>query len=319
MEKEVTYKGKYPLDTVLLVLDMLNQKVEIRSIEKTTRVPEKTISNWKFGYTKIFGVHKQLNIDLELEALRLLEKGQSMPRIAHKLEVNYDGLRMFFKRTLGEQEYKMIKISNGSLPDSSRTITPELSYILGVMYGDGHFGVGQIRLGAKDKEFVGYFADRVKKWCGKEPSLVQFPQNGKPYYECYLSFKSAAEFILGLVKDRQVIPEDIFNSNDDGLLVNFVKGFSDSEGTIVTNERNRANFLKIYNQKRVVLEQVKVLMCKLGFDDRKLKVVVNNNAKGGNVYALRICYRDQLGLFHEKVGFTILRKQQKLNSCLQRK
>ncbi len=39
-------------------------------------------------------------------------------------------------------------------------------------------------------------------------------------------------------------------------------------------------------------------------------------SKNGNVYALRIGYKDQLVLFNKKIGFIIKRKQQKLDKYL---
>ena len=54
------------------------------------------------------------------------------------------------------------------------------------------------------------------------------------------------------------------------------------------------------------------MMLKVGFDNKKLYIVPNNNCKNGIVYALRICYKDQIRLFYEKIGFTINRKQIKL-------
>jgi len=64
----------------------------------------------------------------------------------------------------------------------------------------------------------------------------------------------------------------------------------------------------------VILDHVR-----LGFDYEKLAIVINNKAVNGNVYAIRMCYQDQIKLFHEKVGFTIQRKQKKLENHLKMK
>ena len=74
----------------------------------------------------------------------------------------------------------------------------------------------------------------------------------------------------------------------------------------------------MYNQKKIVLENIKEMMIKIGFDPRKIRIVVNNKAKGGDVFALRICYNDQLKLFYQKISFTIERKQHKLLECLKK-
>ncbi len=315
---KLTYRGKYSKDTVLSVLYLLNKDLEIRKIAKITGVPETTIRNWKFGYTTIYGVNREFSMELQKQVLILSGLGFSMPQIAQKFGVQYNTIRLFLKGTLPPKEYGIVKVSNGDIADESRVLTPGLSYILGVMYGDGHFGPGQIRLGAKDKEFVKYFADTVFNWCKRKPSLTQFIQNDKPYYECYLSFKAAANLIHDLVEKRQEVPKAVFDSVDEEILINFIKGFSDSEGTIVTNPSRKSNFLKMYNQKKLVLKQIKEMMIKIGFDNDKLHIIVNNKAKGGDVFALRMCYNDQLRLFYQKIGFTIERKQRKLRECLKK-
>ena len=110
------------------------------------------------------------------------------------------------------------------------------------------------------------------------------------------------------------MPQELINLDDKIILSAFIRGFSDSEGSIV--QTKSGNILRFYNQKKIILNQVKDMMLKLGFDKEKLKIVINNKAKSGDVYALRICYKDQLKLFEEKIGFTINRKMVLLRKCI---
>ena len=311
MQLKIDRRYKYNKVVVQEALRLLGSKLCIREIAKIIGVPETTIRNWKFGYSDLYRTNRKLNGDLKQKVVELLNNGHSIPEIAKKLKVNYDSIRLFLKKKLSEEEYSFIKSTNRRLLEESKLLTPELSYILGVMYGDGHFGVGQIRLGTKDKDFINHFMDVLERWCNKQPSQRKFMKYNKPYYECYLSFKDATTFIKKVIGDRTVIPTIIQNSNDPIIMTVFIKGFSDSEGTIVT-QKNGANFLKIYNQKKLVLHQIKDMFLKLGFDENKVYIAFNNKAKNGDVYAIRMCYKDQLKLFYEKIGFTIQRKQQKL-------
>lgn len=311
------YRGKYNKEKVRFVLKLLKKGVlQIREISKLTGVPETTINNWRFERTNIYGLNRKLNSQLKTEILNLLNKGYPIHQIARKLKINYDNVRLFLKEKMSEKEYSIIKSSDKKLPEESKVLTPELSYILGVMYGDGHFDSKfyQLRLGAKDKEFVDYFSSIAKKWCNKKVARREFMLHEKPYYECYLCFKDATLFIKNFVGNREKIPKEIIYSKSTEVLSMFIKGFVDSEGTIFTSKI--ANTFKVYNNKKIVLEQIKEMMLRLGFNKNKLKIVFNSHAKNGDVYALRIHYKDQLKLLNEKIGFTIGRKQRVLNKMM---
>lgn len=288
MHQKWTYKGKYSPELIISVLGLLNQGTQIRTIAKLSQIPETTIRNWKFGYTRVYGNNLSLDTEIKLKILELLNIGLSIPEIAQKLGVNYDYVRLFLIKNLDSERYETIKISNGKIP-----------------------------LGTKDKDFADEFFKNVQLWSRRKPSIFRNIRNNKFYYDCYLSHLDATKYVLDIVGKRLSIPAEILNSNNLGVIASFIKGFSDSEGTFITVERSRAHVLKIYNQKTKILEQVKSLLLKLGFDEEKIYIVPNNKAKNGDVYALRICYRDQLRLFHEKVGFTIKRKREKLGSYLE--
>ena len=141
-----TYKGKYPKEIVLRVAELLKKNMDIRSIVELTGVPGTTIRNWKFGYTRLYGVKPKINEEIKLKIINLMNKGYSMPTIAQNLQISYGDVRLFLKKNITSEKYKSIKVSNRHLSDKSKTLTPELSYILGVMYGDGYFGPCQIRI-----------------------------------------------------------------------------------------------------------------------------------------------------------------------------
>ena len=273
--------------------------MQIRQIEKITGVPETTIRNWKFNYSNIYGNHKNLDENLKKEILDLVKKNLSIPQIAKELRLGYDQVRRFLKQNMGKNDYALIKISNRKLPEKSKRLTPELAYILGVMYGDGHFAKCQIRLGTKDRDFLNYFAIMAEAWSGKPLSVSQFLHNNKPYYECYLSFKEAADFIEEMIgKKRDKEPTIMVNTYQEDLLTMFIKGLSDSEGTFVSSSKSRSHTLKIYNSNVPLLVAVRDMFIKLGFDENKIRVVFNNKAKNGDVYAVKMSYKDQLKMFY---------------------
>src|SRR3989344_1108756 len=90
---------------ILLVFNLINQRIELRTISKMTNIPETTILNWKFGYSQIYNANNKIEIYLKSEIVRLLENGLSMPKIAQKLEISYNTLRLFLKRILSKENY----------------------------------------------------------------------------------------------------------------------------------------------------------------------------------------------------------------------
>jgi len=84
------------------------------------------------------------------------------------------------------------------------------------------------------------------------------------------------------------------------IKVEFLRAFYDDEGSVLKKE------IKLYSINKEGLEQIKILMKELGFD--KLKIYSGYGCMR-NVYAL---VTRNLNLFHEKIGFCLKRKQNKL-------
>lgn len=312
-------KSRYNKEKILDVLKLLKTNLSIRGISRKTNVPETTIRNWKYGYTNLYGTNNKLSLELQNKILNLLKEGKNMPEIANNLSINYNTVRIFIKNSISLEDYGDLKIIDKKLKESSKKLTKELAYVLGVIYGDGSAGKGQIRLGTKDKDFVEFFIYNAEKWSRKEPGVWGFVKNNKPYFESYLYFKDAEEFINKIINGKYEIPEIIKKCKERIIIINFIKGFSDSEGSIYVSKENYTT-LKLANQNTIVLSQIKDLMVKkLNFNENKLKVVFNNKAKNGGVYVLRMCYKDQIKLFYETIGFTIKRKQIKLENLFKSK
>jgi len=308
-------KKGYDLLTIEAVRSLLNEGTPIRKVARLKKIPETTIRNWKFNYVFNDNI---LTIERKRQVFELLRSGLSMPKIAQKVGLTYNCVRLYALMILSKEEYAKIKVLDKQLSNSSQLLSPELAYILGVMYGDGYFGIGQIKLGTKDKDFSDYFSQVVEQWCGKKPSQIEYTRYDRPYFDCYLSFKKAADFVREVVQERKKVPTIISTSKNLYILTMFIKGFSDSEGSITLVPKWNAAYIRMYNQKINLLNELRLFLINLGFKESKVKIVLNNKAINGPVYALRIGGRDQLELFNQKIGFTIQRKQQKLEEFLNR-
>ena len=92
------------------------------------------------------------------------------------------------------------------------------------------------------------------------------------------------------------VPQIIFDSYDEYVLINFLQGLYDSEG-------HAGNYnVDLSSVNSSGLAQVKVLLKRLGIDSKIYGV------------ALVITKKDNIRRFRNKIGFTIKRKINKLNS-----
>ena len=82
-----------------------------------------------------------------------------------------------------------------------------------------------------------------------------------------MSFKQAADFVRKVVQERKEITPIISLSNDTSILTMFVKGFSDSEGSIVTVPKWNAAYIRMYNQKINLLKELQKILINLGFKE----------------------------------------------------
>ena len=148
---------------------------------------------------------------------------------------------------------KAVKISaqlrTKRLPESAKILSPELAYVLGVVYGDGHVSIKQRRiiLGVTDEDFALKFKSKLEKWSSfkarfkKRIKKTDYKvKSRKPQYLCYIDSIEASKFIekfdLNLIKNSQ----NIFKTK-------FIKGFFDSDGCVNKNRSTITIHNSIYN------------------------------------------------------------------------
>jgi len=100
-----------------------------------------------------------------------------------------------------------IKKINIPLYQSQKKLTPTLSYILGVILGDGSLNTknGQIKLGVKDKDFAIIFYKNLKKWAKKYVGF--YKNNRKTFKQGYswdviLSQKKLCIFLEDFINNK---------------------------------------------------------------------------------------------------------------------
>ncbi|HDD31860.1 MAG TPA: DNA endonuclease [Thermococcus litoralis] len=239
------------------------------------------------------------------------------------------------KRTLEERGIKVSKATvlrwcKAQHNPFSRTKTvnlepsPSLAYVIGVYFGDASVGVHgnykyRLRLKVVDKEFAEAFA-RALKEIGAKPHMGyenNITRSGRWYVEStskslYMFLKQPKEKLFEVAREY---PKE------------FLRGFFDSEGHVYVDKNTfRSAYIAAYNYDLDVLDFSRELLSSLSIHS---KIRVSKRAgtlviiRGkeysykSNLYELRIYRIESVRKFATDIGFTIQRKQKKLNEWLQ--
>jgi intein-encoded DNA endonuclease-like protein len=207
-------------------------------------------------------------------------------------------------------------------------LNKNLSYILGVLCGDGYLSKDkkstyEIGLRTIDKDFALTFKSSLQKIFNLFPVIKIIPPGvckirGK-LYKCKKQFKvvifskriynNLLKFdAIGKFKTKTWrIPKEIMNSKNEKIIGMFLRGFLDSEATA------GEYCIEIASINKKGLNDIKYLLSKLGirrfyfYEDWK------------NVWKLIISGKDNLFLIYQKIGFTIERKQSVLKNSVEYK
>ncbi len=204
------------------------------------------------------------------------------------------------------------------IPESSKKLTTEKAYVLGTLCGDGWISTGyRIGLNVCDKEFAEYFYFCLKETYNIPPSFTLREKKStvvkscQPQYTVMLVSKLAALDLFSYAKSFKTfeweIPSQIKEASKD-IQAAFIRGFADSEGCVKNRHRNREIMLASGN--KIGLDQIRQIL----FKNFGIKSYICQMKS--NVYLLYISDYNSLNIFCNEIGFTIRRKQEKLESGL---
>jgi len=237
------------------------------------------------------------------KVIQLRKEGLTFQKIAEVIRISH-ATAILWVNTNRKPRCIYAKDMQRKLPNSAKKLSPELAYIYGVLIGDGSIDSGKrVNLNVNDKDFAYAFAKALKKWSNLEPTINKrkvFSNHQTKYgnwvrtdniqYVVRLGSKQAVNFLLSNIKCRTYdweVPEPILSSKNEKIKGSFLKGFFDSEGSVVYNKR--------YNKKRIDLrvfrtkgiEDVQVMLYDLG-----IKSIFKNEKRG--MCLLRILGKNNL-------------------------
>lgn len=216
-----------------------------------------------------------------------------------------------------------ILIKKNMIPRNLK-LNEDLSYILGVMCGDGYMSYNEkkrnyhIGLSATDKEFVDKFREALFNYFNVNPTNEFKKSKNRNWNDQFISrlcSKEACSFINEIGdfgKFEWRVPKIIIGSNNLSKS-SFLKGFFDSEGEI-DKQIGRIGATSVNLEG---LNQVGDLLTDLGIAYTIIKRK-DNRPNTHQKYLLRINDKKSIKLFSELIGFTINRKQQVLTTMFPR-
>jgi len=205
----------------------------------------------------------------------------------------------------------------------------ELGFIIGVVAGDGyairksrrHKGYNQVVIGVmvKDWEFAEEFAKCVAKVLGRKTPKPRPRKDGKFVVEV------SSKTLFELLKDKDYSRIRQYVEHCTRCICAFLRGFLDSEGGV-----NKNGGIRVYNTDKTLLEYIKELLHRLGIKATGPKLNIRagsprKNYRTGKTYFIRkdvyylyVCAESRLR-FYQLIGFTVKRKQQRLEEYLIRR
>lgn len=195
--------------------------------------------------------------------------------------------------------------------------TPTLSYVLGVLLGDGYVYTTHIKgvrrcivgLGTVSEDFAKSFAQALAS-LGMHPRIrVRKPQGfgKKPRFE--------VESISAMFYDwyKELTLEDIKKivSTDKEHIIAFIKGFYESEGSLIIKDKERGYLgILLSNTNKKLLELVKELLQTLGFNAKLYGPYKNRGARGNTTeYRVALTSTSEVERFIKVINPCIKKKR----------
>jgi transcriptional regulator with XRE-family HTH domain len=242
-----------------------------------------------------------------------IKKGLSASKIAEKMNVSTAVLINWLRKKNIKARSQLESMNTANIKNilsemklkkptkEYKNLTPEKAYILGVLCGDGYIDNKSIRLEIrKDEEFIKLFTKCLERTYG-----IKYKYAYKKKRNTFLFSISAKILCKDLLKygscrtESWKVPKEILNSKNKNIIIGFLRGIYDSEGSI---GKYTINLTSVSTEG---LADLLIMLRKVGIESKIRK------------YQYPIIYISQkknLRLFKDLIGFTIKRKMTKLKN-----
>jgi intein-encoded DNA endonuclease-like protein len=278
------------------VLSLHKKGLGCRKISKETNIPILTIYQWLYKNVKPRKISERFwNSRIWLDKKR-------WPEVIKKATESKLKSKKFW-----EARKRSVEKITKKLPESSKTPSKELGYILGVIYGDGYLDKYTIKLKVKDLDFAEIFAETISKWSGHSCSIRKDKLG--LYIVRFYSVR-ACKF-LSSIKLTDIKNWGIGNK------ISFLRGLFDSEGC-VPDTTKRAKSIIFYNSNKRIINITSFLLNELDITHS----ITSRKPSEGKIgrwkfirkrnYCISITNYENKKKFYNLIGFSIKRKQDRL-------
>jgi intein-encoded DNA endonuclease-like protein len=274
---------------------------------------------------------RELRIKLYNDVVALRRCGLTYGGIVEEVYRRY-GVRIS-KSSISEWLHGIHSPYNGRRIPSLELLKPseELAYVIGAVLGDGYahmrrriikgYSDSIIGLEARDREFVEEFGRRLAKVLNRREIRPRYRRSSGRYVVEAKS-KTLYELLRKPVDLDRLKP---YVEHCERCVAAFIRSFADSEGCVDKKGR-----IHIYNTDLRLLTYIKELLRRLGIDsaDPKLHTrrgTIKRDPRTGrqyvakkDVYVIYVRARSNTN-FYRYVGFTITRKQRRLEEYVKNK
>ncbi len=275
-------------------------------------------------------IPRELRIRLFDEVVGLRKRGLSYRQIIDEIYRRH-GVKLS-KSNISEWSRGIHSPYNGRYIPSIELLKPseELAYVIGVKLGDGYatkkkrvvksYNHTRIGLDVKDREFAEEFSRCLTKVLRRTPKRLRYRRATKRYV---VEVKSETLYHL-LKKPVDLDRLKKYIEHCGKCMAAFLRGFFDSEGSV--DERG---YVLLYNTDLRLLEYIRKLLQLLGIASTSPRLhvrrgtVIHDPRTGKKYLTKKDAYRIRIKAngnrkFYEKIGFTIRRKQKRLEEYLRR-
>jgi peptide subunit release factor 1 (eRF1)/intein/homing endonuclease len=201
--------------------------------------------------------------------------------------------------------------------EQKNTLPEKLDYslaqIIGYWIGDGNTEKERVCFSEQDKQVAEFYASELKRIFNANISLHY--RKNKGYYQIRAYGKPIVKFLQSEFPEKHTaldleIPKKILLSPNN-VLAGFLRGIFDAEGCV---SRNRIGFgvnnKKLASQLQLVLLRFSIISSLLEYDNKK------NIYSKNHRFSIDISEKESIKLFQEKIGFSSIKKKQKLRKAI---
>lgn len=190
----------------------------------------------------------------------------------------------------------------------------EVSYLVGVYYGDGCVAQGQFILGAKDLDFVATTREYIQRVTSITHNISHLKSG--VFMVRSVNKSHLGDWVRRVTDQRNLIP--LFILTNKANTIQFLRGLMDSEGSVSRTGNSRS--VRIAMKDGFFLGKVRLLFEKLGI---RVSPELHRSEQMTSPPDTKMRYMSQLYYicinakdYEKQIGFNIARKQKRLEEVM---